>query len=129
MRRRKEDIPNDLRCGVDTIKAREIDRIGVDGVLRSPNGRVGSTNISISIDIDVLDPAFVPATEAAEVGGWSRRELLSVLEGFEDINAVGVDVAEVAPIYESPVETTESAAAEIVHSLLTQMVQKPVKVS
>lgn len=65
--------------------AREIDRIGVDGVVKRPNGRVGSTAISVSIDIDVLGPAFAPATEAAEVGGWSRRELPSVLEGFEDI--------------------------------------------
>lgn len=109
--------------------AREIDRIGVDGVVKRPNGRVGSTAISVSIDIDVLGPAFAPAIEAAEVGGWSRRELPSVLEGFEDINAVGIDVAEVAPIYDSPGETTDLAAAEIVHSLLTLTVQKAVKVN
>lgn len=92
-------------------------------------GRVGSTNVAISVDIDVLDPAFAPATGTAEVGRWSTRELSSVLEGLEGINAVGVDVVEVAPIYDSPGETTVLAAAEIVHSLLTLMVQKPVKVN
>jgi len=34
---------------------------------------------------------------------------------------------EVAPIYDNPGETTVLAAAEVAHSLLTLMVQKPVK--
>jgi agmatinase len=34
---------------------------------------------------------------------------------------------EVAPIYDNPGETTILAAAEIAHSLLTLMVQTPVK--
>ena len=129
MRRPKEDLRNDLRCGFDIIKARDIDRIGVDGVVKRLKERVGSTNVYISIDIDVLDPAFAPATGTAEVGGWSTRELLSILEGLEGINVIGADVVEVAPIYDNPGETTVLAAAEIVQSLLTLMVQNPVKAS
>ena len=127
MRRRKKDIRNDLRCGFETIKARDIDRIGVDGVVERVKKRVGNTNVYITVDIDVLDPAFAPATGTAEVGGWSTRELLSVLEGLEGINVIGADVVEVAPIYDNPGETTVLAAAEVVQSLLTLMVQKPVK--
>ena len=129
LRRPKEDLRNDLRCGFDIIKARDIDRIGVGGVVKRLKERVGSTNVYISIDIDVLDPAFAPATGTAEVGGWSTRELLSILEGLEGINVVGADVVEVAPIYDNPGETTVLAAAELVHSLLTLMVQNPVKAS
>lgn len=125
--RRKGDIRNDLRCGFDTIKARDIDRIGVDGVIKRLRERVGNTKVYISVDIDVLDPAFAPATGTAEVGGWTTRELLSILDGLEGTNVVGADVVEVAPIYDNPGETTVLAAAEIVHSLLTLMVQKPVK--
>ena len=129
MRRPKEDLRNDLRCGFDIIKARDIDHIGVDGVVKRLKERVGSTNVYISIDIDVLDPAFAPATGTAEVGGWSTRELLSILEGLEGINVIGADVVEVAPIYDNPGETTVLAAAEFVQSLLTLMVQNPVKAS
>lgn len=118
---------NDIRCGFDTIKARDIDRIGIDGVTKRLKERVGDTNVYLSVDIDVLDPAFAPATGTAEVGGWTTRELLSILDGLEGINIVGADVVEVAPIYDNPGETTVLAAAEIVHSLLTLMVQKPVK--
>ncbi|KAK4690941.1 agmatinase, partial [Lecanoromycetidae sp. Uapishka_2] len=89
--------------------------------------RVGDTNVYVSVDIDVLDPAFAPATGTAEVGGWTTRELLSILDGLEGINIVGADVVEVAPVYDNPGETTVLAAAEVVHSLLTLMVQKPVK--
>ena len=35
-------------------------------------------------------------------------------------------MVEVAPIYDNPGETTVLAAAQVVHSLLTLMVQKPV---
>ena len=128
MRRLKGDIRNDLRCGFDTIKAGKIDRFGVDGVVEGLKERVGSTNVYISVDIDVLDPAFAPATGTAEVGGWSTRELLSVREGLGRINVVGADAVEVAPIYDNPGETTVLAAAENVHSLLTLMGQKPVNV-
>ncbi|KAL9065096.1 MAG: hypothetical protein Q9161_008443 [Pseudevernia consocians] len=117
--RRKGDIRNDLRCGFDIIKARDIDRIGVDGVIEKLKKRVGNTKVYISVDIDVLDPAFAPATGTAEVGGWTTRELLSILDGLEGTNVVGADVVEVAPIYDNPGETTVLAAAEIVHSLLT----------
>lgn len=36
-------------------------------------------------------------------------------------------IVEVAPIYDNPGETTALAAAEVVHSLLGLMVNKPVK--
>ena len=75
----------------------------------------------------VLDPAFAPATGTAEVGGWTTRELLSILDGLAGIKIIGADVVEVAPIYDNPGETTVLAAAEVVHSLLTLMVSQPVK--
>ena len=81
----------------------------------------------VSVDIDVLDPAYAPATGTAEVGGWTTRELLSILDGLEGVKVVGADVVEVAPIYDNPGETTVLAAAEVAHSLITLMVDTPVK--
>ena len=40
---------------------------------------------------------------------------------------IGADVVEVAPIYDNPGETTVLAAAEVVHSLMSLMVETPVK--
>ena len=124
--RRKGDMRNDVRCGFDIIKARDIDLIGVSGIIQRLKERVGNSHVYVSVDIDVLDPAFAPATGTAEVGGWTTRELLSIMDGLEGINIIGADVVEVAPIYDNPGETTVLAAAEIVRSLVTLMVQKPV---
>jgi agmatinase len=90
--RPKKDVRNDLRCGFEMIKARDIDRVGVHGVIDSIKKRVDGTRVYISVDIDVLDPAFAPATGTAEVGGWSTRELLSILDGLEGLEVVGADV-------------------------------------
>ena len=124
---KKKDLKNDARCGFEIVTAREIDKIGVHGVIERLKERVGETKVYISVDIDVLDPAYAPATGTAEVGGWTTRELLSILDGLEGMKVIGADVVEVAPIYDNPGETTKLAAAEVVHSLITLMVDAPVK--
>lgn len=62
MVRAKGDLRNDRRCGFHIIKAREIDTIGIQGVIDSLKARVGDTMVYISVDIDSLDPAFAPGT-------------------------------------------------------------------
>jgi agmatinase len=90
--RPKGDVRNDLRCGFEMLKARDLDRFGVHGIIERLKKRVAGTKVYISVDIDVLDPAFAPATGTAEVGGWSSRELLSILDGLEGLDIVGADV-------------------------------------
>lgn len=58
--RRKGDLRNDVRCGFDIITARAIDKIGADGIISQIKQRVGDSNVYISVDIDVLDPAYAP---------------------------------------------------------------------
>lgn len=81
----------------------------------------------ITVDIDSLDPAYAPATGTAEPGGWSTRELLTILDGLSGLDVIGADVVEVAPIYDNPGEVTTLAAAEVVRSLIELMVARPVK--
>ncbi|WEW57327.1 agmatinase [Emydomyces testavorans] len=126
--RAKDDIRNDIRCGFDIITARDIDRIGAFGIIEKIKKRVGLSNIYISVDIDVLDPAFAPGTGTAEPGGFSTRELLTILDGLSGLRVVGGDVVEVAPVYDTAGETTVIAAAEIANSLLALMIEKPVPI-
>jgi len=58
--RPKDDLRNDLRCGFEIVTARDLDRLGVAGVLEKLRDRVGKTKVYVSVDIDVLDPAFAP---------------------------------------------------------------------
>ncbi|KAH8808756.1 arginase family protein [Xylogone sp. PMI_703] len=124
--RPKGDITNDRRCGFEIVTARDIDRFGAQGVIDKLKERVGENKVYISVDIDVLDPAYAPATGTAEPGGWTSRELLTILDGLSGLKVIGADVVEVAPIYDNPGETTVLAAAEVAHSLITLMVHVPV---
>lgn len=67
------------------------------------------------------------ATGTPETGGWSTRELLSILAGLEGLEIVGADVVEVSPPFDNHGETTVIAAADIVHTLIDLMVTTPVK--
>lgn len=58
--RPRDDIRNDVRCGFDLITARAIDKIGADGIIDQIKKRVGDSHVYISVDIDVLDPAYAP---------------------------------------------------------------------
>jgi agmatinase len=58
--RPKGDARNDIRCGFEMVRARDIDRLGVAGVIERLQKRVAGTRVYISVDIDVLDPAFAP---------------------------------------------------------------------
>ncbi|KAH0347585.1 Arginase/deacetylase, partial [Aureobasidium melanogenum] len=124
---KKHDVKNDRKCGFDIITARDMDRITPQGVIEKLKRRVAGTKVYISVDIDVLDPAYAPATGTAEVGGWTTRELLTILDGLSGLDIIGGDVVEVAPIYDNAGEPTTLAASEVVMSLLQLMVDQPVK--
>ncbi|KAL1967469.1 hypothetical protein VTN77DRAFT_3254 [Rasamsonia byssochlamydoides] len=123
---RRYDLTNDARCGFEIVTARDIDDIGVKGIIKRIKERVGDGNVYISVDIDVLDPAFAPATGTAEPGGWTTRELLSIIDGLSGLKVIGADVVEVAPAYDNTGETTCIAAGEVARSLITLMVDVPV---
>ncbi|EMR65834.1 hypothetical protein MGN70_008461 [Eutypa lata] len=122
----RKDLDNDVHCGFDIITARDIDELGTKGVIKKLKDRVGDGKVYITVDIDVLDPAYAPATGTAEPGGWTTRELLTILDGLVGMKVVGADVVEVAPAYDNKGETTCLAAAEVTRSLIGLMVAVPV---
>ncbi|OCT44490.1 putative agmatinase 1 [Cladophialophora carrionii] len=119
------DYDNDGYCGFTRVEAREIDTIGIPGIIKRIRDRVGTTNpVYLSIDIDTLDPAFAPATGTPETGGWSTRELRTIIRGLEGINFVAADLVEVAPAYDTNAELTTMAAADVLYEVMTIMVKK-----
>ena len=52
------DYENDGYCGFEIVEAREIEKIGIDGIVKKIKDRVGTEKpVYLSIDIDTLDPA------------------------------------------------------------------------
>ncbi|KAL3473272.1 arginase family protein [Aspergillus californicus] len=122
------DMKNDARCGFTAIRARMIDELGTDEIVRRIVDTVGDNYIYVSIDIDVLDPAFAPATGTIEPGGWTTRELLRILYGLSQagLPIIGADVVEFAPVYDNKAETTALTVTQIVYELLQWMIHVPV---
>ena len=90
------------------------------GTIDAISRRTDGLPVYLSLDIDVLDPAFAPGTGTPEMGGVSSRELLEVLRGLRRLNLVGADVVEVAPAYDHA-EITTLAAATVMFDLITLM--------
>ena len=118
------DLDDDRRFGFRTIRASDIDDLGVRGAVEAIAERVEDLPVYLSLDIDVLDPAFAPGTGTPEAGGLSSRELLRVLRGLTGLNLVGCDVVEVAPAYDHG-EITAIAAATVVFDLITLLARRP----
>ena len=116
----KRDLLEDAELGFQVVHARDVDDIGVRGIVERIRERVQERPVYVSLDIDVLDPAFAPGTGTPEAGGLSSRELLAVLRGFAGLDLVGADVVEVAPVYDSA-EITGIAAAHAAYELLSAM--------
>jgi agmatinase len=140
------DINNDIRCGFSIIRARELDKTGVDKVVKKVVDTVGEEYVYLSVDIDVLDPAFAPATGTIEPGGWTTREvhpspdyeksntdrvlqLLAIINGLSEagLKIIGSDVVEFTPVYDNAAETTGIVVSQIIYEILQWMVKVPVK--
>ncbi|ORY75310.1 agmatinase [Leucosporidium creatinivorum] len=112
------DYQTDAECGFQLSEAREIDTIGTEGIIKRIRDTVGTNPVYLSIDIDVLDPSAAPATGTPETGGWSTRELRTIIRGLEGLKLVGADVVEVATPYDSQAELTVQAAADVLSEVL-----------
>jgi agmatinase len=112
------DLDENRELGFATLLAREFDDAGVTGALELAAERLRSP-VYVTVDIDVLDPAFAPGTGTPEAGGLTSRELLALLAGLAglDLELGGADVVEVSPPYD-PSGVTAVAAANAAYELL-----------
>jgi agmatinase len=71
------------------------------------------SRLTTFLQIDSIDPAFAPATGTPETGGWSTRELRTIIRGLDGLHIVSADIVEVAPAYDTNAELTTMAAADV----------------
>jgi agmatinase len=115
-----EDLVRDADVGFRVVPATEVEDLGPRGIIEAIAARVGDRPVYVSVDIDVLDPAFAPGTGTPEAGGLTSRELLAVLRSFARLNLVGADIVEVAPAYDHA-QITGVAAAHVGYELLSAL--------
>ena len=119
----RDDLKNDESFGFKIIHCDEFQTQGIDKIVERIRKRVGNNALYLSIDIDVLDPAFAPGTGTPEIAGMTTREIVNVIRGLSGLNLISADVVEVAPAYDHA-EVTSLAAATIIYELTNLFAKK-----
>jgi len=98
----KEELNYAKKAGVTYITVGEIRNKGVEKVTQKVEKLLGDVKqIYLTIDMDVLDPAFVPAVQNPEPNGLCTCIFYELLNGLCDRRVVTFDVVEVAPHYDN----------------------------
>jgi len=74
--------------------------------------------VYVTLDIDVVDPAFAPGTGTPEPGGCSSSEIVTALHMLNGLNVVGMDLVEVCPVYDQTDRTALLAAKLVREAIL-----------
>jgi len=73
-------------------------------------------SIYLSIDLDVLDPAFAPGVGNPEAVGISSRELYDLVTTLQNKKIVSADIVELNPTYDNG--ATASMAAKMISTII-----------
>lgn len=76
----------------------------------------------LSIDIDVLDPAYAPGVSNPVAGGITTRQLLDAIQSF-DFDIVGFDLVETNPKRDLS-ENTALASAKVIMETIAKIIQR-----
>jgi agmatinase len=95
-----EDMTQGRDLGLMVVTCEEWFDAGIVATARRVAERVGDRPVVLSLDVDVVDPAFAPGTGTPEVGGPTSREVMAFLRALAGIRLVGADVVEVCPPYD-----------------------------
>jgi len=98
------------KTGMRFFTSREVIRRGGEDISKDIRSLLESYEaVYLSIDMDVLDPAFAPAVQNPEPEGLDTRLLLDLLFDVCDSRVIGFDVTEVTPHYDMGVTAIQAA--------------------
>ena len=106
--------------GITSMFMHDVREFGIRSVIERTLSKVGAGPVFLSVDVDVLDPAFAPGTGTPEPGGMSSADLLwACREICSRVDLVGMDVVEVIPTMVGSADITSLVADRIVRETLT----------
>ncbi len=98
----KEELLCAEKAGIQYYTAKQIREIGLEATIKAVKRAVDDCKrVYVTVDMDVLDPAFAPAVQNPEPDGLSNHTLLNFVSNLCDSRTVGLDLVEVAPPYDN----------------------------
>jgi agmatinase len=106
--------------GITSFFMHDVRDLGIREVVARAITAVGPGPVYLTVDVDVLDPAFVPGTGTPEPGGMTAVDLLlAVRTVAAELALVGADVVEVIPTRVGTDDYAALVADRVVREALT----------
>ena len=113
----KEELAYAEESGIDFFTSQQIRKEGSAQIIQKLKEElIPYENVYLTVDMDVLDPAFAPAVQNPEPEGLDTSTLIDIVCSLCDHKIIGFDVLEVAPIYDQGISAI--AAAKVVFQML-----------
>lgn len=116
----KEELAYAKRAEIEFFTSQEVIKKGSEQIVEQLKEKLACfDNLYLTVDMDVLDPAFAPAVQNPEPEGITTTDLLDLACALCDKRVIGFDALEIAPIYDQGVSA--AVAAKVMFEMLCQL--------
>ena len=106
--------------GITSLFMHDVRDLGIREVAARAIATAGDGPVYLTVDVDVLDPAFIPGTGTPEPGGMTTSDLLlAVRTVATELELIGVDVVEVLPSAVGSDDYSALVAERVIREALT----------
>jgi agmatinase len=106
--------------GITSFFMHDVRDLGIREVVARAIAAVGPGPTYLTVDVDVLDPAFIPGTGTPEPGGMTAVDLLlAVRTVAAELDLIGADVVEVIPTSIGTDDYSALVAERVIRETLT----------
>lgn len=95
----KEEYEHAQKLGLFFHDAYSINSIGLQKIIQQTKTLLKGKKIYLTLDIDVVDPAYAPGTSTPEPCGLTPVQVIEIIEAFSP-QLIGADLVEVCPPYD-----------------------------
>lgn len=117
---------NDDTLGFNVLDAPWVHANGIDAAIAETRKHLGDNPVYLSFDIDCLDPSYAPGTGTPVCGGLTSHQAMSIIRGLYGVNLIGMDIVEVAPVYDVG-EITSLVGAALAWEMINLYANRPDK--
>jgi len=114
----KEEYKQAQEQGLFFRDAFTINKIGIEKIIQQTKTNLKGKQIYLTLDIDVVDPAYAPGTSTPEPFGLTPMDVLEIIEAFSP-QLIGCDIVEVCPPYDHG--QTAVLAAKLVQTFISEI--------
>ena len=89
--------------------------------------RLRDKPVYITLDLDVMDPSFLPGVGTPEPGGFTFREFISLLKRLQTLHVIGFDIVELTPDYDLTQVSSVTASVILREMILAFFIKKEMR--